>query len=82
MPNARSLRKKRIVIEIDGVQHEQSQNKTADEKRDFDLMRLGLTVLRYKNKDINDNFHTVCEDILKHLGLKAGDVLLKGGTFL
>ena len=75
------IAEKRTVIEIDGAQHEQSQNKKADEKRDFALMSLGITVLRYKNKDIHDNFHTVCEDILHHLGLKAGDIVFEGGTF-
>ncbi|MBQ2737032.1 MAG: DUF559 domain-containing protein [Clostridia bacterium] len=38
-----------------------------DEIRDYELRRLGITVLRYSNYDINRNFKVVCEDILNHL---------------
>ncbi|MBQ8566230.1 MAG: DUF559 domain-containing protein [Clostridia bacterium] len=38
-----------------------------DEIRDYELRRLGITVLRYSNHDINRNFKVVCEDILNHL---------------
>ena len=65
---------KRIVIEIDGIQHKMPENKKEDEKRDDDLYNLGITVLRYSNHDINCNFNTVCEDILKHLELKSSDL--------
>ena len=65
---------KRIVIEIDGAQHLMQENKEADIKRDADLRALGATVLRYSNVDINANFNAVCEDILRHLGLKVSDL--------
>ena len=65
---------KRIVIEIDGIQHKMPENKKEDEKRDDDLYNLGITVLRYSNHDINCNFNNVCEDILKHLELKSSDL--------
>ena len=32
-----------------------------------ELHELGLTVLRYANSDIDQNFRGVCEDILSHL---------------
>ncbi len=38
---------KRIVIEIDGSQHNMPKNHIADEMRDADFYALGLTVLRY-----------------------------------
>ena len=60
---------KRVVIEVDGAQHGSEENRKADEKRDRDLSDLGITVLRYKNIDVNKNFNAVCEDILRHLGL-------------
>ena len=59
----------RLVIEIDGRQHGKSEHIDADNRRDDDLNKLGLTVLRYTNKDINERFNTVCYDILKYLGL-------------
>ena len=61
----------RIVIEIDGAQHYMTDNRKADEKRDTDLLALGITVLRYTNVDINTNFKTVCDDTLEHKGLCA-----------
>jgi len=65
---------KRIVIEIDGLQHEMIKNKSADEKRDAYLRDLGITVLRYTNMDIRNQFKEVCEDILQHLELQACDL--------
>ena len=58
---------KRIVIELDGFQHGLPENREADETRDAELRALGITVLRYSNKSINENFIGVCEDIKKHL---------------
>ena len=60
---------KRIVIELDGIQHTMPENKLNDANRDDELMRLGISVLRYSNFDINKNFNSVCNDILNHLGL-------------
>lgn len=66
---------KRIVIEIDGLQHKLPENKEKDTERDRNLNALGITVLRYTNKEINQNFHGVCEDILTKLNLKPSDLI-------
>ena len=68
------IAQKRIVIEIDGLQHNLPENKAEDEIRDNYLKSLGITVLRYTNESINNNFNIVCSDILKHLGLAAEDL--------
>lgn len=60
---------KQIVIEIDGIQHGETENREADKKRDSDLRKMGISVLRYTNAEINRNFRSVCEDILKNLDL-------------
>lgn len=65
---------KSIVIEIDGVQHDMTENYEKDSERDLELSKLGIKVLRYTNKSINKNFCDVCEDILTHLGLTWRDV--------
>ena len=65
---------KRIVIEIDGKQHLTSENREADAKRDTDMRQLGITVLRYSNIRINEEFYDVCRDILRHLDIPEGDV--------
>ena len=57
----------RLVIELDGSQHGEEENRIADAERDEYLSGKGLEVLRYRNADINGNFNSVCEDILKHL---------------
>lgn len=66
--------KAKTVIEIDGIQHMKPEHKTKDNLRDTNLSQFGISVLRYKNSDINDNFPVVARDILKHLGLKYTDL--------
>ena len=63
-----------LAIEIDGRQHKLPENRTADDERDSELWALGITVLRYSNQDINQNFRAVCEDILIYLGLTVSDL--------
>ena len=65
---------KRIVIELDGSQHGIEENFNSDRQRDAELSSLGITVLRYKNTQINQDFRGVCMDILGHLGLDESDL--------
>ena len=65
---------KNIVIEIDGRQHEMIEHNEKDNERDFELSKLGIKVLRYTNKSINNNFNDVCNNILKHLEFTWNDV--------
>ena len=64
----------KLAIEIDGRQHKLPEHKMSDAHRDKELAALGITVLRYANRDINRNFRAVCEDILRHLELEASDL--------
>ncbi|MBQ9551793.1 MAG: endonuclease domain-containing protein [Clostridia bacterium] len=57
----------KLVIEIDGSQHYEEKGILSDKKRDDYLADRGLAVLRYSNVDVNQNFDSVCEDILIHL---------------
>ncbi len=61
----------RLVIELDGTQHFEATGQAADLKRDRYLNSLGLTVLRYANNEVNQNFRGVCEDICRHLGIEV-----------
>ena len=63
------IAEKKIVIEIDGIQHTTPDHKEADDQRDTVLAVWGITVLRYSNKSIRCSFDVVTADILKHLGL-------------
>ncbi len=59
----------KLVIELDGSQHYEEEMRAADEQRDACLRELGLRVVRYSNLDVNRNFNSVCEDVLRILGL-------------
>jgi very-short-patch-repair endonuclease len=63
-----------IVIELDGSQHGEPENREADIIRDKALGELGMRVLRYTNGQIKKNFRGVCLDILKNLGIEEKDV--------
>ena len=54
-----------LVIEIDGSQHYDPDEAAADTVRDNYLINLGLTVKRYSNNEINQEFENVCTDIYK-----------------
>ena len=61
------ITEKKLIIELDGSQHYDLSGKLADAARDQYLREQGLTVLRYSNSDIDQNFPGVCTDILNHL---------------
>ena len=61
------IAEKKLIIELDGSQHYDLPGKLADAVRDQYLREQGLTVLRYSNSDIDQNFPGVCTDILNHL---------------
>ena len=71
------IAEKKIVIEVDGRQHLLPEHKEADEQRDAVLATWGISVLRYSNDSIRNNFNAVAEDILKHLGLDHSDLKTK-----
>ena len=60
---------KKVVIEIDGMQHSSLEHREKDQQRDADLFEMGLTVLRYSNQDIHLHFDAVREDILRQLNV-------------
>ena len=62
----------KVVIEIDGYQHYLDEGEQKDKERDAFLKNLGLTVLRYSNRDIHRNFRGVCEEIVKYLQTPKG----------
>ena len=66
-------RKKKLVVEIDGSQHADSQY---DRRRDEVMRSLGYSVLRFWNDDVLKHRTSVCETILVALdGQLAEDVI-------
>lgn len=68
------IAEKKIVIEVDGLQHQTPEHVEADRQRDAALSNWNIVVLRYSNDDIRKNFNAVALDILKHLGLNFSDL--------
>lgn len=57
--------KARLVIELDGSQHYTENGMSYDVKRTELFEKHGLYVLRFSNKDVNENFEGVCTMIDK-----------------
>ena len=60
---------KKLVIEIDGSQHYTDEGMEYDRLRTAYLEGLGLCVLRFSNKEIDNSFDSVCLAIQIALGL-------------
>ncbi len=60
-------RHKKLVIEIDGGQHNTDNNIIYDNERTNFLETEGYKVLRFWNNDIDNNIEGVYEEIYKHL---------------
>lgn len=63
----------KLIIELDGSQHYEEENKQRDIRRDAYLSSIGCKVLRYSNADIHYRFRNVCEDIQNHLSSVSAD---------
>lgn len=55
--------KAKLVIELDGSQHYEIENKEKDAQRTAFLENYGLRVIRIPNNEVNKNFRAVCEYI-------------------
>ncbi len=60
--------KAKLVVELDGSQHFEPDAMQADEIRSAYLKQQGLTVLRFSNRDVNQQFEQVCQAIDLHVG--------------
>ena len=68
------IAQKKIVVEIDGEQHGLPEYLEKDHLRDLTLSSWNITVLRYTNTDIRNNFSGVTQDLLQHLDLSVNDL--------
>jgi len=57
----------KLVIELDGGQHYYGEMVESDTKRDNDLRKLGLKVLRFTDTDVLNNIDGVVESILENM---------------
>ena len=71
----------KLIIEIDGAQHDETENKEYDKQRDTFLSSLGYKVLRYTNINIHQHFEGVCADILKNVKDRTPHQSAKADSF-
>ena len=57
----------KLIIELDGGQHNERENINADIERTNFLIGHGYKVIRFWNNDIRNNIEGVCEIILRNL---------------
>ena len=57
----------KLVVELDGGQHFSDESIRDDKLRDEYLNRMGYTVLRFTNHEIDVNFENVLNEIFRHL---------------
>lgn len=53
----------KLVIEVDGGIHDDKIQKEYDEQRTLFLNVYGLTVIRFRNEEVLNEFERVCEEI-------------------
>lgn len=58
----------RLIIEVDGIQHEEAANRAADAVRDAHFHHHGFNVLRFSNGDVMENVDGVMLEVLAALG--------------
>lgn len=59
----------RLIVEVDGSQHDEPAGLSADSARDAHLRWQGFTVMRFRNLDVLGNTSGVVETILRELGV-------------
>ena len=72
------IHSKSIVIELDGAGHFEEEQEIKDKKRDSELSKLGLRVIRYTNTDINKRFYEVCSELAEALGISLENINFEG----
>lgn len=55
--------KAKLIIEVDGSQHYTPEGKARDIFRKETLEKFDLTIIRFTNKQVDENFKGVCEYI-------------------
>jgi len=75
---------KKLIVEVDGSQHAESDGAHRDATRDRRLADLGWTVLRFWNDDVLRDIDGVCRHVVTTVGLTAENAarqaVLQGGS--
>ncbi len=57
----------KLIIEIDGGIHNNPENQEYDQNRTDELMKIGITVIRFTNQEVNNNLDEVINIIKNYL---------------
>jgi very-short-patch-repair endonuclease len=63
--------KERVAVELDGAAHDHEQAVERDEERTRYLESLGITVLRFENRDVIENLEGVLQVIEERLRTRS-----------
>lgn len=65
----------KLIIEVDGSQHYTEQGLAYDKERSAVLQQYGIKIIRFSNREINDQFRYVCDAIHQEIEnrLKGSD---------
>jgi len=63
-------REKKLVVEIDGGQHNEDLNIRADSVRTQYLNNKGYKVIRFWNSDIDNNIESVYKELMRECGIE------------
>ena len=58
----------RLIIEVDGIQHDTAEGLKKDAARDAQLHWQGFTLLRFHNSDVSENIEGLIAEVLAALG--------------
>lgn len=58
---------KRLIIELDGEYHNQSDQKEMDKSRTFELERLGIDVIRFTNARVMNEIHDCLNELRDYI---------------
>jgi very-short-patch-repair endonuclease len=58
----------KVIIELDGIQHDDPEARAADAARDADLVWRSFKVLRFRNSDVAESLERVMLEVLAALG--------------
>ena len=58
----------KVIIEVDGIQHDEPEPRAADAARDADLVWRSFKVLRFRNGDVSESLEGVMLEVLAALG--------------
>jgi len=59
--------KKKLIIEVDGGQHDEGNARRYDENRTKYFESLGMKVLRFWDNEVNNNISGVIQEIINYL---------------